>query len=90
MKRLIVILSVILALQSCKNNSSDEPVAFSPDGRIKVSVQTIDGVLTYSVSQDGDSLIVPSVLGFELMGGNILGNNTEILSVKHTSFTDTW
>ena len=90
MKRSIVILSAVLALLSCKNNSLDEPVAFSPDGRIKVSVQTIDGVLTYSVSQDGDSLIVPSVLGFELMGGNILGDNTEILSVEHSSFEDTW
>ena len=65
-------------------------MATSPDGRIKVSVQTEGGQLSYSISQDSESLIVPSKLGFELMGGNILGDNTEILSVTHSSHKETW
>ena len=65
-------------------------MATSPDGRIKVSVQTEGGQLSYSISQDSEILIVPSKLGFELMGGNILGDNTEILSVTHSSHKETW
>ena len=90
MKKIVVLLSGILALVACRSHSTSEPVATSPDGRIKVSVQTEGGQLSYSISQDSESLIVPSKLGFELMGGNILGDNTEILSVTHSSHKETW
>ena len=90
MKKIVVLLSGILALAACGSHSTSEPVATSPDGRIKVSVQTEGGQLSYSISQDSESLIVPSKLGFELMGGNNLGDNTEILSVTHSSHKETW
>ena len=86
----IVLLSGVLALAACGSHSTSEPVATSPDGRIKVSVQTEGGQLSYSISQDSEILIVPSKLGFELMGGNILGDKTEILSVTHSSHKETW
>ena len=90
MKKIVVFLSGVLALAACGSHSTSERVATSPDGRIKVSVQTEGGQLSYSISQDSESLIVPSKLGFELMGGNILGDNTEILSVTHSSHKETW
>lgn len=90
MKKIVVLLSGVLALAACGSHSTSEPVATSPDGRIKVSVQTEGGQLSYSISQDSEILIVPSKLGFELMGGNILGDNTEILSVTHASHKETW
>lgn len=90
MKKIVVLLSGVLALAACGSHSTSEPVATSPDGRIKVSVQMEGGQLSYSISQDSESLIVPSKLGFELMGGNILGDNTEILSVTHSSHKETW
>ncbi len=90
MKKIVVLLSGVLALAACGSHSTSEPVATSPDGRIKVSVQTEGGQLSYSISQVSEILIVPSKLGFELMGGNILGDNTEILSVTHSSHKETW
>lgn len=90
MKKIVVLLSGVLALAACGSHSTSEPVATSPDGRIKVSVQTEGGQLSYSISQDSEILIVPSKLGFALMGGNILGDNTEILSVTHSSHKETW
>lgn len=90
MKKIVVLLSGVLALAACGSHSTSEPVATSPDGRIKVSVQTEGGQLSYSISQDSEILIVPSKLGFELMGGNILGDKTEILSVTHSSHKETW
>ena len=90
MKKIVVLLSGVLALAACGSHSTSEPVATSPDGRIKVSVQTEGGQLSYSISQDSEILIVPSKLGFELMGGNIVGDDTEILSVTHSSHKETW
>ena len=90
MKKIVVLLSGVLELAACGSHSTSEPVATSPDGRIKVSVQTEGGQLSYSISQDSEILIVPSKLGFELMGGNILGDKTEILSVTHSSHKETW
>ena len=90
MKKIVVLLSGVLALAACGSHYTSEPVATSPDGRIKVSVQTEGGQLSYSISQDSEILIVPSKLGFELMGGNILGDKTEILSVTHSSHKETW
>lgn len=90
MKKIVVLLSGVLALAACGSHSTSEPVATSPDGRIKVSLQTEGGQLSYSISQDSEILIVPSKLGFELMGGNILGDKTEILSVTHSSHKETW
>ena len=90
MKKIVVLLSGVLALAACGSHSTSEPVATSPDGRIKVSVQTEGGQLSYSIYQDSEILIVPSKLGFELMGGNILGDKTEILSVTHSSHKETW
>lgn len=90
MKKIVVLLSGVFALAACGSHSTSEPVATSPDGRIKVSVQTEGGQLSYSISQDSEILIVPSKLGFELMGGNILGDKTEILSVTHSSHKETW
>ena len=90
MKKIVVLLSGVLALAARGSHSTSEPVATSPDGRIKVSVQTEGGQLSYSISQDSEILIVPSKLGFELMGGNILGDKTEILSVTHSSHKETW
>lgn len=90
MKKIVVLLSGVLALAACGSHSTSEPVATSPDGRIKVSVQTEGGQLSYSISQDSEILIGPSKLGFELMGGNILGDKTEILSVTHSSHKETW
>ena len=90
MRKIVVLLSGVLALAACGSHSTSEPVATSPDGRIKVSVQTEGGQLSYSISQDSEILIVPSKLGFELMGGNILGDKTEILSVTHSSHKETW
>ena len=89
MKKIVVLLSGVLALAACGSHSTSEPVATSPDGRIKVSVQTEGGQLSYSISQDSEILIVPSKLGFELMGGNILGDKTAILRVTHSSHKET-
>lgn len=90
MKKIIILSLIYAALFTACAPSSEEPVLYSPDGRIQLSVKTIDGNLYYSVTQDGEQLFSDSRLGFVLMGGNYLGTNTEILSVTHSKFKETW
>lgn len=62
----------------------------SPDGSLVVSIDTPDGNLSYTVLKDGDTIVKPSRLGFELMGGDILGDRTEVLDIKRYSADSTW
>ena len=78
---------MVAVLASCCEKGN---TVSSPDGRLSVTVETVDGVLHWSVSRDGAQIVEPSPMGFELMGGNVLGNRTEILSVKHSSVRTKW
>ena len=89
MMRKIAIIGLAAALAaSCAR--SQEPVVTSPDGSLQVSLDDADGVLRYSVSKDGECIVLPSRLGFELMGGNTLGDRTEILSVEKEKTRTSW
>ena len=90
MKKIIILSLIYAALFTACAPSSEEPVLYSPDGRIQLSVKTIDGNLYYSVAQDGEQLFSDSRLGFVLMGANYLNKNNEILSVTHSKFKETW
>ncbi len=87
--RKIAIIGLAAALAaSCAR--SQEPVVTSPDGSLQLRIDDEDGVLRYSVSKDGECIVLPSRLGFELMGGNTLGDRTEILSVEKEKTRTSW
>ena len=87
--RKIAIIGLAAALAaSCAR--SQEPVVTSPDGSLQLRIDDEDGILRYSVSKDGECIVLPSRLGFELMGGNTLGDRTEILSVEKEKTRTSW
>lgn len=62
----------------------------SPDGRIMVTVDTPDGVPTYSMTFDGKTVVRPSHLGLELADGPDLMKGFEIIGTKNGSTDETW
>ena len=62
----------------------------SPDGRIMVSVDTPDGVPTYSMTFDGKTVVRPSHLGLELADAPDLMKGFEIIGTKTGSTDETW
>ena len=62
----------------------------SPDGRNDVSVEVIDGVLTYAVRRDGKSILTPSQLGFTFRGAPPLGDSVRIEGSSRATFDETW
>src|SRR6185436_15668714 len=62
----------------------------SPDGRNQVTVEVSQGRLTYSLSRDGRTLILPSALGFEFKGAPRLRDSLRITDSTRQSHDEWW
>ena len=89
MKKIIIAIITLAALSACCSTQTGNTVV-SPDGSLKVTVDAVDGLLCYNVVKDNDTILTNSRLGFELMGGNVLGIRTEVLDVTRTKVNEDW
>lgn len=89
MKKTLIIAAIIAAASCCAPAPAGNTVT-SPDGSLKVTVDAPDGILCYNVVKDNDTIISNSRLGFELMGGNLLGIHTEVLSIDRSKVDEDW
>lgn len=62
----------------------------SPDGRTVVTVQVIEGRLTYALARDGRPLFLPSTLGFEFKGAPTLRDGLRITDSTRQSHDAWW
>jgi alpha-glucosidase len=62
----------------------------SPDGRNQVTVEVLDGQLTYRLTRDNRPLIQPSLLGFEFKGGPALRDGLRITDTTRRSHDEWW
>ena len=82
---LVVNFTLLYSCSSPKNEVS------SPDGRIKVALNTnIDGEMFYNVKVDDSIFIDDSQLGFEAKDGLNLKNSFEIIKTEFSSKDETW
>ena len=84
MKKFICPLAAAMLLSAC----AGAPSVSSPDGSIKVDVNRDGSSLSYAVTVGGDTLIAPSMLGFEAEG--LTPAVDAKMTVKHSSFDQTW
>ena len=71
MKKLAVLAAAALALVACSGSqvkSLQGNTLKSPDGRLELKMDVVDGIPMYALSRDGADVILPSRLGFELFG----------------------
>ncbi len=62
----------------------------SPDGRNQVTVEILEGRLSYSLARDGRALILPSRLGFELRGAPPLRDGLRITDTTRQWHDEWW
>ncbi len=62
----------------------------SPDGRNEVTVEILDGRLTYGMARDRRSLVLPSTLGFELRGAPTLRDSLRIADTTRQAHDEWW
>ena len=86
-KILYAVTMLVWVLCSCTSKTE----VSSPDGRIKWSFQLNErGEMTYQVSVNGQSFILPSALGFEEKSGLNWKDGFRVLNTKFESLDETW
>ncbi len=73
-----------------QNQPQTQVEVASPDGRNKVTVETRDAKLYYSLQRDGRAILLPSQLGFEFRGAPRLRDNLRIVGNARKSVDETW
>lgn len=88
MKNLSLIL-IILATISCKQNTDIK--VHSPNNKIQLSFGINElAEIYYSIKKDGDTIIHPSYLGFQVNGQPEIGKNVDIVSTTKTNVNEKW
>lgn len=62
----------------------------SPDGTIQLAFEVDNGAPSYSVTRDGRSLFNASRLGFQLVGGQNLAENFEVVGLQRRTVDEPW
>ena len=88
MNKSVVSILVFLGCLFTTVNAKDVVVT-SPDGAVKVTVGVKAKQPYYTVSRQGQTIISPSHLGFELNDG-LLGNHVKLLQHRTASKDETW
>ena len=84
----IIYLLLIFILISCTNTSNK--ILTSPDNKIELSFEIIDGEAFYSITKDEKSVIKKSKLGILLENKLNIGKNLEIIKVSTSSNNSFW
>ena len=62
----------------------------SPDTQLELKFAVVDGVPTYTLDRAGTAVILPSRLGFELIGRDNLDQGFTLTGSSFDSFDETW
>lgn len=62
----------------------------SPNGKVSLNFDVVDGRPTYEMSYKNKTIIKPSTLGLELIGSTNLMDNFEIRNTSVSDFDETW
>ena len=87
MKRIAIIL---MALVCCAGISQAKEKQSSPNGKVKVEFDVVDGIPQYAITYKGKDVIKPSRLGLELINDYSLLDNFKLKKAKKSSFDETW
>ena len=92
MKKLAIALAA-LALAACSApqvKPLDRNPLQSPDGTLELRADVVDGVPMYSLKHGQTDVILPSRLGYDLVGDLDLKDGFKLDDVSYSSFDETW
>ena len=91
---LTAFLLTLLTLVSCSSKTVRMPADAlslrSPDTQLELKFAVLDGVPTYSLSRAGQAVVLPSRLGFDLIGRESLDNGFTLNGSAFDTFDETW
>ncbi|MBR3291763.1 MAG: glycoside hydrolase family 97 protein [Bacteroidales bacterium] len=89
-----LILAAILLLGACSPKAPQLPadalVLRSPDTQVELRFAVVDGVPQYSLSRAGEAVVLPSRLGYKLLGRDGLEDGFTLTDSAFNSLDETW
>ena len=90
MKRIVFVLLTALAAVLTANGQSGTERLNSPNGRMELRFELKDSVPYYSLYRDGETVVLPSKMGFDLEWRDDLTHGFVVKDVKRSSFDEVW
>ena len=96
MKRTLSLLlpSLLILLAACSSKAlrlpTDALVLKSPDTQLELRFAVVDGVPAYALDRAGEAVVLPSRLGFKLIGRNGLDGGFSLTGSSFDTFDETW
>lgn len=85
-----IVIAAVAAMMLPAAASAKDYSLTSPDGGLRVEVTTGKGPMTWSVSVDGTSALLPSPMGVRLSDGRTLGNDASVRRTSRRSVDETF
>ncbi len=86
--------ALLLLICACSQKTAKMPADSlslrSPDARLELKFAVINGVPEYSLTRNGEAVILPSRLGFELIGQESLDTGFTLAGSAFDTFDETW
>ena len=84
-------LRAVTFVTSAKNGFPETPLVLnSPDGQLEMKFSVENGIPTYEMNCNGQAVILPSRLGFQLVGRENLDKNFKLIETTACTFDETW
>ena len=91
---LLLVLAVLSLLGACSAKTAKMPadalVLRSPDTQLELKFAIVDGVPQYALSRVGEAIILPSRLGYTLIGRDDLTEGFTLTGSSFDSLDETW
>ena len=92
--RLLFAMAVLSLLGACSSKTAKLPadalVLRSPDTQLELKFAVVDGVPQYALSRAGEAVILPSRLGYTLIGRDDLTEGFILTASSFDSLDETW
>ncbi len=86
----IILFAVALVFAFGLQNINAQEKLTSPDGKLELHFEVIEGVPYYALNRDGKPVVLPSKMGFTLEWRDDLAHAFVLKDVKFDTFDETW
>ena len=86
----IILFAIALVFSFGLQNANAQEKVTSPDGKLELQFEVVDGIPYYSLNRDGKPVVLPSKMGFTLEWRDDLAHAFELKDVKFDTFDETW
>ena len=86
----LTIFAIVVLFAFVWQTANGQETCTSPDGKLELQFEVIDGVPYYALNREGNPVVLPSKMGFTLEWRDDLAHAFVLKDVKYDTFDETW